>query len=522
MYATLGRANFVGAYLAMLGPLMLALLLTAHRRRVRVLWCAFLVGALAVIGLTLARSAWLATIVSLSLFSLLWWGPQLVPRLRRLAWAGVSLLFLSGLLVVLWLGRRHSGSVAARLTIWNSTLALIEGRPLLGYGADALGSVFPRVYPPELVYYQGRDFFVDRAHNLLLDWTVMAGIPGLLAFSLVLVTFVVTVARALRQPQSPKKRALLIAVLAAVVGNTANNLSSFDATATAMTTWLLMGVGVALAGPSSRHVGAAVGERCFWQWAVVGLLCVILLTSVWHANGRPLMADVAARSARRRARTGDRAGAIAAAEKAVGYWPVEPAHHLLLSQSYWEQSVTDPAAAKTYLAHAETALARARRLRPTDPVVWLQTAQFYTAAARRFGSDTGELAEEAFERALTLAPNRATLYVAWGRSYLEAGDPAKAAPLLRKAVTLDASNGEAYITLGAAELALGRLDAALADYRKAVRLLPESSQAYAGLADCYWRLGRPQEALLAVEDALQRDSRNQQAIAIRQAVYRSR
>jgi cytochrome c-type biogenesis protein CcmH/NrfG len=71
---------------------------------------------------------------------------------------------------------------------------------------------------------------------------------------------------------------------------------------------------------------------------------------------------------------------------------------------------------------------------------------------------------------------------------LENGDPARAAPLLRKAVLLDASNGEVYLSLSAAELALGRLEIALADYREAVRLLSESDQACAGLAQCYWQL----------------------------------
>ncbi len=48
---------------------------------------------------------------------------------------------------------------------------------------------------------------------------------------------------------------------------------------------------------------------------------------------------------------------------------------------------------------AEDALQAARQLRPLDPLVWLNTAQFYTSAARRFGSDTDSLAAEAFDRA---------------------------------------------------------------------------------------------------------------------------
>jgi tetratricopeptide (TPR) repeat protein len=518
IFATLGRANFLGAYLAMLGPLTLALLLTTRQRRWRVAWSALFGSQLVVIGLTLARSAWLATAVSLSLFALLGWGSRLTRRRRRLAWSGVGLLFLSGPLAILWLGRHQLGSTAARLAIWQGTLELIKQRPLLGYGADALGMVFPRVYPPELVYYQGRDFFVDRAHNLLLDWTIMTGIPGLLSYSAVIFMFVVVVGQALRQPHSPEKQALLIAVLAAVLGNAANNLVSFDVTATATVSWLLMGVGVALSAPPASPVGAIGEKRSFWQWALVGLLFVGIGAAIWQINGRPLMADISARSAHRYAQRGDWPLALAAAEQAVTHWPAEPAHYFLLSQAYWQQAVADPATAPTWLPQAESAVAGARQLRPEDPNGWLHTAQFYTAAAQEFGSDTRDLADEAYRQALVLAPNHATIYTSWGRTYLEDGDPETAVLFLRKAVMLDASSGETYIYLGAAELALGRLDVALADYHEAVRLLPESSKAYTGLANSYWQLGQPQEALWAVEKALQWDPQNTQASTIRHAI----
>jgi cytochrome c-type biogenesis protein CcmH/NrfG len=516
VFATLGRANFLGAYLAMLGPLTLALLLTTRQRRWRVALSVLFGSQLVVIGLTLARGAWLATAVSLALFALLWWEPQLTRRWRRLGWSGLGLLFLSGPLAVWWQGQGQAGSTAARLAIWQGTATLIGQRPLLGYGADSLGIMFPRVYPPELVYYQGRDFFVDRAHNLFLDWTVTAGVPGLLAFCLVLLMFVTSVGRALRQPQPAPQRALLIAALAAVLGNVANNLVSFDVTPTATASWLLLGMGVALAAPPAVQ-DRPVGESPpFWSWVQVGFIFIGIGVAVWQLNGRPLMADVAARSAQQYAQSGSLPDAIAAAEQAAALWPVEPAHHLLLGSLYWQQAVANPVTAQTHLARAEAALLAARQLRPEDPTIWLHTAQFYISVARQFGGETRPLADAAYGQALQLAPNQAAIYTDWGRVYLAEGDAEAAAPLLRQAVRLDASSGEAYLYLGAAELALGRLEIALADYQEAVRLLPESSEAYAGLADGYWRLDRPQEARWAVAEALRRDPHNAQAVALRQ------
>jgi tetratricopeptide (TPR) repeat protein len=337
---------------------------------------------------------------------------------------------------------------------------------------------------------------------------------GLLAMCLVLLMFVVLVVRAVAVAQPPERRALLIASLAAVTGNVAGGLVSFDVTPTAMASWLLMGVGVALSAPPrlppERHATD-------WQparWALALLVSVALAVAVWRANGRPLLADVAARTAHLQARRGDWARAIGAGEQAVVFWPSEPAYHLLLSQLYWQQAESEPESASMWLPRAEAALSTARAERPGDPTVWMHTAQFYAASARRFGANTRGLADEAYRQAVALAPNYATIYTDWGRTRLEDGDVGQAAVLLRRAVVLDASSAEAYLHLGAAELALGRVEVALADYQEAIRLLPRSAQAYAGLATCYLELGRWEEAQLAAEAALQRDAANSLAIAV--------
>ncbi|MAU01216.1 MAG: hypothetical protein CL608_29075 [Anaerolineaceae bacterium] len=513
VFATLGRANFLGAYLAMLVPLTAGFALMAQQRRERVAWYVLFVAELGVIGLTLARGAWLATAVSLSLFTVLWWGRQLLRRWRRLAWSGLGLLSLSGPLAVLWLGQQQIDSTAARLAIWQGTLKLIGERPFLGYGADSLGLIFPRVYPPELVYYQGRDFFVDRAHNLFLDWTLMAGIPGLLAFSLLLFLFFLTMHRALRQPQPAEKRILLSAIVAAVVANTINNLVSFDVTPTATALWLLMGLGIALTLPP-RLPAVEIAKRPQGQWALLGVLVAVWGIAVWQANGRPLAADVLARQANRLVQVDDVAQATAAVENAAALWPAEPAHYLLLGQMYWRQAAANPAEASIWLTQAEAAMQTALQLRPHDAFLWLHLAEFQAAAARQFGYGTPALANEAYQRALDLAPNHAIVYVAWGRARLVNDDVATAAALLRQAVKLDASSGEAYIHLGAAELALGRVAVALADYQEAVRLLPESAAAYAGLAACYWQLDQPEAAQQAAAEALRLNPQNGQATAV--------
>ena len=157
-----------------------------------------------------------------------------------------ALGLVGGLAAALWAGRA-GGSPAARLTIWRVLLPLLAQRPLLGYGPDTLELVFPAVYPPELVYYQGRGILVDRAHNLLLDWAMTTGVMGVLAQSVLFASFFGLTWRAAQRTPDGRQRALLAGCLAAVGGAVVGNLVSFDVTATATATVLLLALGVGLA-----------------------------------------------------------------------------------------------------------------------------------------------------------------------------------------------------------------------------------------------------------------------------------
>ncbi|MBN1135077.1 MAG: O-antigen ligase family protein, partial [Anaerolineae bacterium] len=246
VYATLGRSNFLGAYLAMVLPLTVAWVWTVRRRWLRVGGAILALAELAMIGLTLARGAWLAAGVGLGALAVMGCWPRLrLVRARRLRAAiavGAVVALAVGLAAAIGLGSAQGGSTAARRTIWQATVELIGQRPWLGYGPDTLGLVFPRVYPPQLVYYQGRGLAVDRAHNLVLDGLVTAGAVGLAAQLVMAMALLAVAGRALRRAADPWRRAWLVACLAAMAAQAANNLVSFDVTATATLAALVMAV----------------------------------------------------------------------------------------------------------------------------------------------------------------------------------------------------------------------------------------------------------------------------------------
>jgi O-antigen ligase/tetratricopeptide (TPR) repeat protein len=551
VFAMLGRSNFLAAYLAMLLPLTLTLWWLAQRRIVRMLAMALGLLELALLLATQARAGWLAALVAVSC----WAGLVLRHRLRGLAPSAWMWRLATGLAAVLtavalWLAGA-GGSGAARLAIWQATLKLITARPWLGYGPDSLGLFFPKVYPPELVYYQGRDFVVDRAHNLVLDWTATLGTLGLFAGAAVLFVVVRLGWRSLTTERDDRARELLIiGALAALAGNLANNLVSFDVVPTFTLSALLVGVVVGLArsrgiapgleanaephgapnaapntaidtGTASGALDTAASLRsgataraASAALAVAVALAAIAAVAVF--NIRPVVADVLSLRADRLVRTGDWSGAISAAERSTATFPSEPMYRQLLGWHHLQQALSSGSAPEEHLAAAERHLEEAIALRPGDYLLWTTLAEFHGAAALRFDRRHLGSAEKAWRKATTLAPNHATLYQAWGGLMLQAGNPREASRLLRKTVDLDATDSAAWLMLG--DLELGRQDpvSALVSYRQAANHAPERPEPIVGLARTYWLLGQPEAAREAVRDALELDPGNSAAAALEQ------
>ena len=524
VYATLGRSNFLGAYLAMVLPLTAAWAWTARRQWLRMGGVILVLAELAVIGLTLARGAWLAAGVGLGTLVVVGCWPQLRragKRWQKMAIAAGAVAMLAiGLAVAVGLGSAQEGSTAARRTIWQASVELIGQRPWLGYGPDALGLVFPHRYPPQLVYYQGRGLTVDRAHNLMLDGLVTAGVVGLMAQLTVVVALLAVAGRALRRAVDAWGRAWLAACLAAVAANLAGNLVSFDVAATTVLAALVMAAIVALSRPPEEPVpgeGQRLAGRPAWRRVAAGLVILAVCAAVVQANFRPVAADVAARSADRRAGVGDWSGAVSAGERAVALWRVEPAYRRALGYAYLQaaRSAPDPL---PWLKRAEAVLLAARDLRPEDWRGWAALGELYGAWGNSWDPGKLPLAHAAYGRATVLAPNHAMLVTSWGMVDLEGGRFAEAAARFHQAVDLDATDGYAFGHLGAAELAQGRVAKALAAYQEAVHWEPGLNSAYLGLARCYRQLGRREEAMLAVERVLELDPDNEAAWALRQEI----
>ena len=449
--STIGRANFLGSYLVLVVPLTAGLLLTARRR-----WpyAILIVSQIACLILTQARGAWIG-LGAATVVGLLAWG--LAARDRRHVMGALLLLILGVAFVILLnlpdgpltalahmpglervatLARTDEGSTAARLTIWQSTLPLIAARPWLGYGPETMQPVFSRVFPPQLVYYQGRHTTVDRAHNLWLDLGMSTGLAGTAAFATLLAGFVWLAWQGLRNGRDQWRRAIWAALAAGVAGHLVDLQFSFDLTASATIFWLALALGASVDRARDAPAAKSAAPPQALLLYIPPTLVVLVLTVMLCV--RPLVADAAYQQSLQSVQSPE------AAQRAVRLWPLEPTYRLRLAEVLAYRG--DPA--------TEAQLNAATKLSPNDPKVWATRGNIYALWAN-VSPDKYAQAEAAYQRALELAPDIATYHTALGLILVREGRTEDGLVELERAVDLDATDGVAFQHLAQVYEALG-------------------------------------------------------------------
>jgi putative inorganic carbon (HCO3(-)) transporter len=221
--------NHISLLLDRVAPIGLALVIYGSSGLRRVLHGLGLAIMLAAIYLTYSRGAWLVGLPAALLFVLL--QPQLTGARqgRRRALVTVLVVLALGMLALIPVARTtrfaslaqlNSGTSFLRLVLWRGALHLIAAHPLLGTG---IGN-FANQYPHYMLAEAWREPLVYHAHNILLDFWAILGLPGLAALFWLQIAFWKSGAWLYPRLPAPALRALMLGLMGSMVASLAHGL----------------------------------------------------------------------------------------------------------------------------------------------------------------------------------------------------------------------------------------------------------------------------------------------------------
>jgi len=213
--------NHLALFLERVVPVLMAVGLTGRHHWRRWGYGLALLPILAALYLTYSRAAWLLALPA----SLVFLGLASRGRWRR--WIWLAVLLAMGAMIP-WRGTERldslfdlgQGTGALRLQAWRATLEMIAEHPLLGIGPGNFQLAYPHYMRPTAWV----DPLFYHSHNVLLDFAAFLGLGGLGLFIGLLASLFRTGARLLRALPEGDDRALLVGLMAGVVGCLAHGL----------------------------------------------------------------------------------------------------------------------------------------------------------------------------------------------------------------------------------------------------------------------------------------------------------
>lgn len=157
---------------------------------------------------------------------------------------------------------------------------------------------------------------------------------------------------------------------------------------------------------------------------------------------------------------------------------------------------------------ATAMLKQALALSPKDPAIYYQLGM----ASMEQGYNRE--AEAYFLDGLKINPDHPLLLLSLGRLYIRMRQVRPAISVLQQASRIDSTAWEAWYELGRAHMEVGEWKLALSALEQARQCSPQFPEIYSAMARCYLRTKKKAEARKMLNEALQRDPGNVEAIQI--------
>lgn len=463
---TIGNPTYLAAYLALVLVITALLFIKAKDRWLKLLYAAAGFFFLLMIYYTASRGAALGLFTALVVFTALYLlfvksASAAERKFKKILIGGV--IAAAALFGLIWLLRHtefvrnnyvlerlssislESKTIRSRFLIWNMSWQAFKERPILGWGQENYLRVFAKYYDPRL--YDQEPWF-DRAHNIIFDWLINAGILGLLAYLGLFGALFYTLYRGWQQNALNVKEAIII--FSGMVLYFVQNLFVFDNFNTYIIFFAILAyVNSSVYGrPQSTFLPAKSN-----LWLVVLPAAVAMFLAVYHLNARPLaQAKGIIDSLRATIEREDPVGkALKSFQKTLAYQSMgeaETLEHFLRTANRLALQERIPKEQKIeFLTEAAAAAEQYLQKAPKDIRMHFFLSSLYNRMLP-FGGEYLIKAREHIQAAMALSPKRQDIYSLLAENYLIANDIKKAIEVMEEAIKIYDRNSEIYGNLG--------------------------------------------------------------------------
>ncbi|MGC4118898.1 MAG: O-antigen ligase family protein [Myxococcales bacterium] len=457
---TLGHPVFLAALCMLASCAAMGALLDARGRWPTILAGFATIACLGAVGLTGRRGPMLALAAVVPLL-------LLHPNRRRLAkWLAVAgaVALVTSLAIDLpggsspaarWLGTQDSvDSVAERIDLYRVGLPALLEHPWLGWGFGSFRDLYAQHKAAWNPHFEGR------AHNVLLEIGLGAGLLGLAAFLAALFIAGRAMARRVKASLSEPDGGRRLACAAAGVAYLVHLLLNFDQPAVGLWAASLVGLGLAPVEPLATTTTEATSPTVpRWRIAVVtaaALLAALVLAA-------PMATNLQLGLGIRAERAGDVQGALARYRAAAATAPSDcqaELHAVALIRA------TEPDPLRSFTERVEL-LRGCLRASGTESY-----AHYHLGLALMDGAaldpKLGLEAEAEFRRALELIPHQFDFLRGLARALVWGAKFDEALRALDEAIAQDPSDAKLHNDKGSILFRLGRLEEAVACFERAV------------------------------------------------------
>jgi len=320
VFSTLGQPNWLAAYLLVLIPISLALLLKAKSKKSITIYCLLITIFYSALLFTKSRSGFLGLTIAYLIF---WILTLIKNKLKSFPWKKSLLITIYLLLITLLIGTPYtpsikqftakhsfpkqnvfpndlgaptvatggSSSVDIRKVVWQGAVDIWKNYPIFGSGVATFAYSYYNFRPVAHNLLSEWDFLYNKAHNEFLNFLATTGAFGLTSYCLIILWFTIWTIKNIKL--NTKYQILNISLLAGFLGLAVSNFFGFSVVPVALFFFLWPALAVDLTQtPAKKHQQQKAYSPALSSNQYIFIILIIILTgyfiiqtiNLWRAD----------------------------------------------------------------------------------------------------------------------------------------------------------------------------------------------------------------------------------------------